>query len=135
MEAKQMFKFPTRNEIENLRNKYPAGTLVELIRMDDPQAPPKGSYGVVEHVDDAGQLHVSWKYGGSLALVPGVDEFKIIQRYKVNKVHDKVYDRNVLVLVDTLGTGFPLVNQLESDTEIWIYELAEYLNKNILLDW
>ena len=136
MEAKQMFEFPTRNEIENLRNKYPTGTLIELIRMEDSQALPKGSIGVVDTVDDAGQLHVSWKYGGSLALVPGVDEFKIIQRYKVNKSYDKINDRNVLILVDTIGTGLPLVNQLETDSEIWIYELSDYLNKNIkLLDW
>lgn len=129
-------QIPNRNEIENIKKEYPKGTLVELIKMDDQQAPPRGSIGVVEHVDSMGQLHMNWKHGGSIALVPGVDQFKIIKRYKVRKVHDNVLDNNILVLDDTLGTGFPLVNQLETDTELWIYDLADYLNEKITsLDW
>ena len=34
-----------------------------------------GRTGVVERVDDAGQLHGSW---GGLAVIPGFDEFEVI---------------------------------------------------------
>ena len=34
-----------------------------------------GTIGVVDLVDDAGQIHGSW---GSCALIPGVDDFDII---------------------------------------------------------
>lgn len=54
------------------------GTTVRLINMDDPQAPPSGTLGTVIHVDDAGQIHVSWESGGSLALLPGIDRFEVV---------------------------------------------------------
>lgn len=54
------------------------GKTVELISMDDTQAPPVGTHGKVVFVDDAGQIHVKWDNGSSLALIPGVDKFKIV---------------------------------------------------------
>ena len=35
-----------------------------------------GKIGIVEHVDDIGQIHGSW---GGCALIPGTDEFEIIK--------------------------------------------------------
>jgi hypothetical protein len=37
-----------------LRKTYPAGTRVELVQMDDVQAPPAGTKGTVIGVDDTG---------------------------------------------------------------------------------
>lgn len=54
------------------------GKTVELISMDDSQAPPQGTRGKVVFVDDAGQVHVKWENGSSLALIPGVDKFKVV---------------------------------------------------------
>ena len=54
------------------------GKTVELISMDDIQAPPIGTRGKVVYVDDAGQVHVKWENGSSLALIPGVDKFKVV---------------------------------------------------------
>lgn len=54
------------------------GKTVELISMDDIQAPPIGTRGKVVYVDDAGQIHVKWENGSSLALIPGVDKFKVV---------------------------------------------------------
>lgn len=34
--------FPRREVVEALRKEYPAGTRVELVKMDDLQAPPIG---------------------------------------------------------------------------------------------
>ena len=68
-------RFPNAAIVERLRNQYPAGTRVELLEMDDVQAPPSGTVGEVIFVDDIGQIHVKWETGSSLALIPSVDSF------------------------------------------------------------
>lgn len=65
--------YPDRTTVEFLRQQYPRGTHVRLVRMDDPQAPPAGTRGVVRGVDDTGSIMVSWESGGSLNVVYGVD--------------------------------------------------------------
>ena len=46
-------------------------------RMSDPFAPvPSGTKGTVEHVDDAGQIHMKWDNGSSLALISDEDLFR-----------------------------------------------------------
>ena len=64
----------TGKEVEELRKRYPKGTRVRLIRMDDMQAPPAGCLGRVLIVDDIGMIHVAWDNGCSLGVVYGVDE-------------------------------------------------------------
>ena len=69
-------RFPNKEKIEMLRKEYPAGTKVELLAMDDKQAPPVGTIGEVVAVDDIGQLVMDWENGGGLNLIPGVDKFR-----------------------------------------------------------
>ena len=66
-------RFPSRETIERIRREYPAGTRVELIRMDDVQAPPAGTLGTVLGVDDTGSLLMQWDTGSSLNAVYGED--------------------------------------------------------------
>ena len=73
-------RFPSREQIAALRQRYPHGTRVELLGMDDPQAPPTGSIGEVMGVDDAGQILVRWETGSSLNLISGIDSFRIVQK-------------------------------------------------------
>ena len=73
-------RFPSREQIAALRGQYPGGTRVELLGMDDPQAPPTGTMGEVMGVDDAGQILVRWETGSSLSLISGVDSFRIVQK-------------------------------------------------------
>ena len=68
-----------REQIELLRRKYPAGTIVELVSMDDAQAPPPGTLGRIRGVDDAGSILVRWSNGSSLSLIPEVDGFRILK--------------------------------------------------------
>lgn len=65
--------FPRREVIEHLRREYPAGTRVELTRMEDLQAPPVGTLGTVIGVDDIGSIMVAWDNGSSLSVVYGED--------------------------------------------------------------
>ena len=44
-------KFPSREIVERIRREYPAGTRVELVRMDDVQAPPAGTKGTVKDME------------------------------------------------------------------------------------
>lgn len=52
--------FPSKETVDLLRSRYPKGTRVELLRMDDPHAPPVGTKGTVQGVDDAGSIMVVW---------------------------------------------------------------------------
>lgn len=63
----------SREKVEMLRRVYPAGCRVELVKMDDPQAPPIGTKGTVRGVDDIGSLLVAWDNGSSLNVVYGED--------------------------------------------------------------
>ena len=65
--------FIKREIVERLRKQYPAGTRVELIRMEDEQAPPIGTRGTVVGVDDMGSIMVAWDSGGSLSVLYGED--------------------------------------------------------------
>ena len=47
--------FLSQMEVEKIKEQYPAGTRIELIRMDDPYGPIEpGMQGTVDSVDDAG---------------------------------------------------------------------------------
>ena len=68
-----------KDKIEYYKQRYPSGTQIELISMDDPyRYMPAGLKGIVTSVDDACQIHCAWENGSSLALVPGVDSFRIV---------------------------------------------------------
>lgn len=66
--------FPNSETVERLRQQYPAGTRVQLRKMDDIQAPPIGTCGTVTGVDDAGSLLVDWDTGSHLSVIYGVDQ-------------------------------------------------------------
>ena len=71
-------KIPRKEIVEQLRSEYPEGTRVELVRMDDPQAPPVGTKGTVQGVDDVGSILVAWDNGSSLGAAYGVDRIRRI---------------------------------------------------------
>lgn len=75
---KEVFSMIKRDELEDLRAKLPAGTRVELVEMQDLQAPPAETKGTVKEIDDIGTIHVIWDTGSSLGLIPDVDKFRIV---------------------------------------------------------
>lgn len=66
------------NKLNMLKKIYQQGMKVQLIDMDDIQAPPANTIGTIMFVDAIGQIHVKWDNGSTLALNDELDEFKII---------------------------------------------------------
>lgn len=71
-------RFPSRDIVEKVRAEYPVGTRVELVQMDDFQAPPVGTKGTVRGVDDTASIMVNWDNGSHLNVIYGEDTCKKI---------------------------------------------------------
>lgn len=72
--------FPSREQVERLRQQYPKGTKICCDYMsDDPNPIEPGTVGKVMYVDDIGTLHCTFDNGRQLGLVPSVDSFHVVQ--------------------------------------------------------
>jgi hypothetical protein len=67
-----------REQIERLKERYPAGTVVRLGQMEGEHQMPSGMEGKVIDVDDIGQIHVEWENGSTLALNVEEDDFTVV---------------------------------------------------------
>ena len=65
----------SKDALQVLCERYPKGTRVELIHMDDPynRKLVPGCKGTVVAVDSVGTIHVAWDCGSSLGVVYGED--------------------------------------------------------------
>lgn len=83
----------TQEEIQRIKDIYVKGTKIYLIKMRDKYAPPPKTIGTVEFVDDIGQIHCNWNNGSSLALVEGIDQFKVLSiprtQQEIQQIKDK----------------------------------------------
>lgn len=66
-------RFPSKETVERIRKEYPVGARVELVQMNDPQAPPVDTKGTVRGVDDIGSIMVAWDNGSGLSVAYGED--------------------------------------------------------------
>ena len=66
-------RFPSKESVERIRRQFPVGCRVELLRMNDVQAPPIGTKGTVTGVDDTASVMVNWDNGSGLNVVYGED--------------------------------------------------------------
>ena len=96
-------------ELENIRRMYPKNTVIKLEKMEDPQAPPVGTLGRVDFVDDAGQIHMKWDNGSSLALIPEKDLFEIV------KENDKYIPSTIEASFDHYLSVEEAIDELEKE--------------------
>ena len=65
------------NALKALQERYPIGTRIVLIHMEDPYTKlTKGDRGTVTGIDDMGTLQMQWDAGSTLGLIPGEDRFE-----------------------------------------------------------
>ena len=83
-------RFPSKEIVERVRSQYPVGTRVELVKMDDMQAPPIGTKGTVIGVDDTASIMVNWDNGSGLNVVYGEDSCR-----KLNTVTTICYGKRM----------------------------------------
>lgn len=63
-----------------LKDKYPPGTRVRLVQMNDVYTKlSPGELGTVLGVDDLGTIHVSWDCGSSLGVAFHEDSCEVIK--------------------------------------------------------
>lgn len=68
----------SKERLQALRERFKPGSRVELLKMDDVQAPPIGTRGTVVGVDDIGSTMVNWDNGSGLSIAYGEDECKVV---------------------------------------------------------
>jgi hypothetical protein len=116
-------RFPSEKELKELREHYPEGSRVELLEMDDPQAPPVGTKGTVTGVDDTGSIMVKLDNGSSLNLAYGADRCRLLVGEFTQTVRDQI-----LAIRDSGATNMfdvPMVQRLAN--ERGYYELVLFL--------
>lgn len=75
-----------RRQAQIYKDAYPPGTRVKLLHMNDSYSPvEEGTRGTVKFVDDAGQIHMQWDNGRTLALVPGEDSFRKLTQEELDQ--------------------------------------------------
>ena len=116
-------RLPDRETLEKLKARYPAGTRVRLIAMEDPQSPPPGTIGTVITVDGMGDLIMAWDNGRGLNVCPEVDRVAIVPDGWSEQVR-----AGILAVRDTGRTNMFLVPEVQRiamelgypDTVVWI---------------
>ncbi len=127
-----MNNFPSKAEVERLRQKYPAGTRIELTApLDDPYSKLTiGDKATIVGIDDAGNILCRWDSGSSLNLIPG-DKFKIIP-YVSDKAYEQIMAIRATGKVNMLDTTavqrlayemdfYELVNFIEDDRKAYAH--------------
>ena len=117
------------NKIKRIKEQYPKGTEIELISMEDSQAVPSGTHGIVEDVDDIGTIFMKWDNGSTLGLIVGEDKFKVIKKpnpkledlKKAKKQIEK--DENLFLHTYNQSTGYNgVASFIPNENKVKVFE-------------
>ena len=97
-------KFLSREIVEEIRKRYPKGSRVALVFMDDTQALPVGTLGTILGVDDIGSLIVEWDNGSHLNVIYGEDKVRIVHyNKKIQFQFEEVRTTGLVNMLDYTG--------------------------------
>ncbi|MGL5042628.1 MAG: DUF4314 domain-containing protein [Fusobacteriaceae bacterium] len=69
-----------KNEsVEQIKQKYPTGTQVQLVHMEGEPHMKRGLKGIIQKIDDIGQIHIKWENGCTLAINVNKDVFTVLK--------------------------------------------------------
>lgn len=111
--------------LEGLRRRYKPGTRVELLQMDDVQAPPIGTKGTVLGVDDVGSILVAWDNGSGLSVAYGADLCRVVTTM------NETIKKQILAIRDTGLTNMfdtNMVQRLAYERDF--YELVIFIEEH-----
>lgn len=98
----------SKKEIEKIKKIYIPGQKLELINLYSSfNVLLPATKGMIEFIDDLGNIHVIWEHKKNIQLVVGIDEFKIIcplcNQELNSKKEENIYERyrERLILQDT----------------------------------
>lgn len=98
-----------------LKESYDVGDHIKIINMEgEPQY--AGKEGVVDYIDDIGQLHGTW---GGCALIPDVDEFTKVNNESLEKVELETEDQKIKIETQPKDPvpGAEMVAPISPDTQ------------------
>lgn len=135
-----------KGKIEKVREEYPVGSRIELIKMDDPQAPPIGTRGTVLGIDDIGSLLVKWDTGGRINVLLEEDECKKLtkicvtmeKKIRVSKEFEITPEELDRIMNDGENPFYDQMQELcteENGTVNYDYAIADEDNQKTLVDW
>lgn len=114
-------RFSSRGVVEGIRKRYPIGTRVELVFMDDIQVLPVGTKETVRGVDDIGSIMVSWENGSSLSVAYGEDSAGGFQ------MNDKIKEQILVIRNTGITNMFDVIAVQKITFEMDFYELVDFI--------
>ncbi len=98
------------------------GKRIKLISIDDKYTDLKpGDMGTVDHVDDLGQIHMKWDKGNTLALIPEIDKYEVIEESRKVKYSGKLLmfeSFNLNNAMDVLNDGVAIIRSLVNQSSL-----------------
>ncbi|MCD8209058.1 MAG: DUF5049 domain-containing protein [Bacteroidales bacterium] len=107
------------------RAEYKPGMRIELLEMNDPQAPPIGTQGTVLGVDDVGSIIVDWDNGCGLNVAFVADKVKILHHMS-DQIREQILE--IRATGETNMFDIYTVQRMANDREF--YELVIYLEEH-----
>ncbi len=113
-----MYGFPSDEVVKRLREEFPEGTRVALVRMDDPYSKLEpGDRGTVKGVDDGGTIHVSWDKGSSLGIAYGEDSCRKLSEKELAEENQAVEDPQKINVLICEPLTAPYMKEISSELE------------------
>lgn len=115
-------------QIKNIKEQYPKGTEIELICMEDSQAVPSGTRGIVDFVDDMGTIQMNWENGSTLGLIVGEDQFKVINK-AVEKIDIKEISCSEIKELQKQNYEFLILQGCGGNLNEWVQGFTDMLKE------